>query len=519
MKSVPMFPRVAKCLPVLLTLSACMVGPDYHRPAAPIPIAYKELHGWTIAQPQDAANRGPWWSIYHDPELDMLERQVNVSNQTVKEFEAEYRNAVALVQEARAGLFPTAGITPGVTRSSFGGGGGGRSSSNFSTTSTGTGSTGGGGGGGGGGAPSTQYSIEGSIDWTPDVWGRIRRQVESQVAAAQVSAADLANAQLSAQMTLAVDYFDLRAEDSLIELLTKTVAAYDATWRITHNQYLAGTSSLAADVEARAQLETTRAQLVGVGVQRALFEHAIAVLTGHPPADLTIPFGLMPNDVPVLPPGLPSTLLERLPSIAAAERQMQEENALIGYQIGAFYPNISLSTLGGFAGGPLSQLFTASNALWSLGASASETVFQGGARSAAVAAARATYDQSVANYRQTVLSALQTVEDELASLRILAQQSLAERVAVDAAQKAVDVLLNQYRAGTVDYTSVVTQQTVLLGDQETALSVQQSRLVASVDLVTALGGGWTTGELPNKNSLQTWDPTVENPPAPGKVGE
>jgi NodT family efflux transporter outer membrane factor (OMF) lipoprotein len=494
-----------------------MVGPDYHRASAPIPITYKELKGWTIAQPQDAVSRGPWWSIYHDPELDRLERQVNVSNQTVKQFEAEYQNAVALVQEARANLFPTAGITPGVTRGS-GFGGGGRSSSALSTSSSSSGLGSGGGGGGGGGAPTTQYSLEGSIDWAPDVWGRIRRQVESQVAAAQVSAADLANAQLSAQMTLAADFFDLRAEDSLTDLLRKTVAAYDATWRITHNQYLAGTSSLADDVEARAQLEGARAQLVGVGVQRATYEHAIAVLTGHPPTDLTIPFGLMPTAVPVLPPGLPSTLLERRPDIAAAERQMQEENALIGYELGAFYPDISLSTLGGFVGSPLSELFTVANRVWSLGASASETLFAGGARSAAVAAARATYDQSVANYRQTVLTALQQVEDELSSLRILAQQAYAEQVAVDAAQRAVSVLLNQYRAGTVAYTSVVTEQTILLSDQQAALSVQQSRLVASVTLVTALGGGWNTAELPNKDSLQRWDPSVDHPPRPANVG-
>jgi len=507
-------------LPLLLclTLSACMVGPDYHRPDAPVPVTYKELQGWTIAEPQDATDRGPWWSIYRDPELDRLERQVNVSNQTVKEFEAEYRNAVALVQEARAGLFPTVGLTTSVTHGP-GFGGGGRSSSNVSTASTATTTGGGGGSGGGGGAPVTQYSIEGSIDWTPDVWGRIRRQVESQVAAAQVSAADLANAQLSAQMTLAVDYFDLRAEDSLTDLLRRTVAAFDATWRITHNQYLAGTSSLADDVEARAQLEGARAQLVGVGVQRALFEHAIAVLTGHPPAELTIPFGLMPGAVPALPPGLPATLLQRRPDIAAAERQMQQENALIGVQVAAFYPDISLSTLGGFVGSPLSQLFTAANRIWSLGASASETIFEGGERSAAVAAARATYDQSVANYRQTVLSALQQVEDELASLRILAQQAAAEQVAVDATQRAVDVLLNQYRAGTVAYTAVVTEQTALLSDQQTALSIQQSRLTASVDLITALGGGWTTGALPNRNSLQTWDPSVAHPPAPTTVSQ
>jgi NodT family efflux transporter outer membrane factor (OMF) lipoprotein len=481
----------SKCSFVVLSLalSACMVGPNYHRPSAPLPVAYKELQGWTIAQPQDAAERGPWWRIYHDPVLDRLESRIDVSNQTIKQFEAQYRYAVALVQEARAGLFPTVGINAGVTHGS---GSGGRGSGGASAA---------GGGGGGGGAPVTQYTVEGTIDWTPDVWGRIRRQVESQAAAAQVSAADLANARLSAQMTLATDYFDMRAEDSLTDLLRRTVAAYEATLRIVHNQYTAGTTSLADDVTARAQLEGARAELVGVGVQRAIYEHAIAVLTGRPPADLTIPPALLTAEVPVLPPGLPSTLLQRRPDIAAAERQMQEENALIGVQIAAFYPDISLSTLGGFVGNPLSQLFTTANRMWSLGASASETLFEGGGRTAAVAAARATYDQSVANYRQVVLTALQQVEDELSSLRILQDQAHAEGVAVAAAQRAVDVLLNQYRAGIVAYTSVVTEQTALLGDQQAALAVQQSRLVASVALVTALGGGWSTSALPTPTQV------------------
>ena len=243
-------------------------------------------------------------------------------------------------------------------------------------------------------------------------------------------------------------------------------------------------------------------QLAGVGVQRAIYEHAIAVLTGHPPADLTIPAALLTPEVPVLPPGLPSTLLQRRPDIAAAERQMQEENALIGVQIAAFYPDISLSTLAGFVGTPLSQLFTTANRVWSLGAAASETLFEGGLRSAQVAAARATYDQSVANYRQVVLTALQQVEDELSSLRILEHQAHAEAVAVAAAQRAVDVLLNQYRAGTVAYTSVVTEQTALLGDQQAALAVQQSRLVASVALITALGGGWDTQQLPRTTQVR-----------------
>jgi NodT family efflux transporter outer membrane factor (OMF) lipoprotein len=492
-------------LPALL--AACMVGPDYRRPAAPMSVRYKELPGlelpgWTIAQPEDAADRGDWWTIYRDPVLDGLERQVDVSNQTVKQFAAQYRNAVALVQEARAGLFPTAGLNAGVTRSpGFGGSGG---SGGFS----------GGGGSGGGGAPRTQYTVEGTIDWTPDLWGRIRRGVESDVAAAQVSAADLANARLSAQMTLATDYFDLRAEDALAALLRQTVAAYAESLRVVRNQYLAGTTSLADSVTAEAQLEAARAQLEGVGVQRALYEHAIAVLTGHPPAELAIAPAPLANDVPVLPPGLPATLLQRRPDIAAAERQMQAENALIGVQVAAFYPTISLSTLGGFVGSPLSQLFTTANRVWSLGASASETLFAGGARSAAVAAARANYDQSVANYRQVVLTALQQVEDELSTLRILARQARAEAVAVRAAQRALGVLQNQYRAGTVAYTSVLTEQTTLLNDQQSALAVQQNRLVASVALITALGGGWSTAALPGKDSLQHWDPAGRRVPPP-----
>lgn len=477
-----------------LALTACTVGPDYEKPDAPLSVEYKELQGWTVAQPQDTAERGEWWSIYHDPVLDMLERQVEVSNQTVKQFEAQYRNAVALVQQAQAGLFPTVGLNTGVTHSSgFSGSTHGGSSSTVFTSSGSTSSSGSG--------PRTQYSLEGTIDWDLDVWGRVRRQIESQVAGAQVSAADLANAKLVAQATLATDYFDLRAEDSLAALLRQTVDNFQRSLQIVQNQHNAGTVSAADVVTAQAQLEGARAQLVGVGVQRAQFEHAIAVLTGHPPAELTIPPAPLTPHAPVMPPGLPSTLLQRRPDIAAAERQMQQQNALIGVQVAAFYPDITLSTLGGFIGSPLSQLFTVANRVWSLGAAASQTLFAGGARTAAVAAARATYDQSVANYRQAVLTALQQVEDDLSSLRILEQQEHAELVAVAAAQRAVDVTLNQYRAGTVVYTTVITEQNTLLGGQQSALAVQQSRLVASVALVAALGGGWNAGELPSRKDL------------------
>jgi NodT family efflux transporter outer membrane factor (OMF) lipoprotein len=479
---------IAATLALSVLVAGCMVGPDYQRPDAAAPPAFKELRGWKPSQPQDTADKGAWWAVYHDPELDRLEQMVVVSNQTVKSFEAQYRNAVALVGTARAGLFPTVGLTGSATRSGSGGG------------STGGQTVGASGGRG------TQYSVEGAVSWDLDVWGRVRRQLESSVAGAQVSAADLANATLSAQATLATDYFDLRAEDSLAQLLRGTVDAFRRALQIAENQYRAGTASSADVVTARAQLESTEAQLAGVGVQRQQFEHAIAMLTGHAPAELTLAPAPLARAVPVVPAGLPSALLERRPDIAAAERQMQAENALIGVQVAAFYPDISLSALGGFAGAPLSQLFTVGNSVWSLGAVASETVFSGGGRTAAVAAARATYDQAVASYRQTVLTAFQQVEDALSNLRILQQQAAAEATAVESARRATEVTLNSYRAGTVAYTSVITEQTLLLGDEQTALSIQQSRLVASVALIEALGGGWSTAALPDRDKVEDSNP-------------
>jgi NodT family efflux transporter outer membrane factor (OMF) lipoprotein len=485
---------------VCLVLSGCMVGPDYKRPDAPVSPAFKELSGWKPSQPSDAMDKGAWWSVYHDPVLDRLERKVDVSNQTVKSFEAQYRNAVALVAEARAGLFPVVSVSSGVTRSGGGGSSGGGSS--FNSSGLGSSSSGGSFGGG----PRTEYSLTGSVTWDLDVWGRIRREVESNVAGAQVSAADLANARLSAQATLATDYFDLRAEDALSKLLADTVTAYRRALEITQNQYHAGTTSSIDYVTALALLQSTEAQLIAVGVQRQQFEHAIAVLTGQPPADLTLPPASLATAVPVVPAGMPSALLERRPDIAAAERTMQQENALIGVQVAAFYPDISLSALGGFAGNPLGQLLNSSNQLWSLAASGTEVLFEGGLRSASVAAARATYESSVATYRQTVLTAFQQVEDQLSSLRILALQAKAQAIAVDSNSRAVRATLNAYVAGTVPYTSVVTEQTLLLSNEQTALAVQQSRLVASVALIEALGGGWSTADLPHQNKLEVFNP-------------
>jgi NodT family efflux transporter outer membrane factor (OMF) lipoprotein len=462
-------------------VAGCTVGPDYQRPApgptgGATPIAFKELAGWKPSDPRDGIDRGAWWSLFNDPVLDGLEKQVVITNQNVKQAEAAYRQALALTAEARANLFPTVAVAPSVTRSK---------SSSVSGASLGGGPRG----------AFTDYSAEGTVSWTIDVWGKIRRQIEAQSAAAQASSADLANATLSAQGTLAQDYFSMRGQDSLIKLLTDTVAAYQRALDITNNQYNAGTVSRADVLAADAQLQSAKVQLVAAGVTRATYEHAIAVLAGHAPADVTIAAALLPTQVPVVPTGVPSALLERRPDIAASERAMAEENANIGVAIAAYYPEISLTAAFGFAGDPLSKVFSAADRVWSLGASASETVFQGGARAAAVQAARAVYDESVASYRQTVLTAFQQVEDELSTLRILQQEADAAAASVTANQRATDVALNEYRAGTVAYTTVITEQTALLSAQETALTTQQNRFVAAVTLIEALGGGWTMGDL------------------------
>ena len=485
-------------------LTACTVGPDYHRPqAVGLTATFKEAPpGWTVAQPQDSIPKGAWWSMYHDPLLDRLEQQIVISNQTVKQFEAQYRQAQAVVDIGRSALFPVIGSTANVTRT--GRGGGSLSSAGGFNPTTGTTSF-----GGSRGSTTTIYTAEGTASWDLDVWGRIRRQIESDVAAAQVSAADLASATLSAQALLATDYFELRSQDSLGKLLTETVTAFAAALRIAQNQYEAGVGNPSDVALAQTQLDTARALLVNVGVLRAQLEHAIAVLTGVSPAELSIDTGAQPIDVPVAPGVVPSVLLQRRPDIAASERLMQQQNALIGVQVAAYYPDISLSALYGYSGSPIDSLIKLANRVWSLGAAASETLFEGGLRNSEVAAARAAYDASVASYRQTVLTAFQQVEDELSTLRILEQQSAATANAVRSAQRSVQIALNTYRAGTTAYTTVVTEQEALLTNPESALSVQEQRLVASVALVQALGGGFTAADLPTADKLQSGLPFLK----------
>lgn len=471
-------------LALALALGGCKVGPNYRRPDAPVPAAYKEAQpgdaSWKPSSPQDDLDRGPWWAIFGDPTLDDLERQIAISNQNVKQFEAQYRESQALLREAQASLFPVLGVSAGAQR----GGGGGGTASVASTV-----------GSGAGGTTHTEFTLEAQATWQLDLWGTIRRQVESRKAGLQVSKAALANATLSAQTSLATDYFDLRASDSLRALLAETVRLDERVVAITESQVKSGTATNGDLAGAEAQLFAARAQLAAVDQQRGTFEHAIAVLTGHLPSQLSIPEAPLTANVPSVPVAVPSTLLERNPSVAAAERQMQQQNALIGVAIGAYFPSLSLSAIGGYAGDPLSKLVKLGNRIWSLGASAGDTLFQGGEQVAAVAGARATYDQYVAAYRQTVLSAFQSVEDALLALRVMQQEAELQAQAVKSAQLSADVALNEFNAGTVAYTTVVTATQALLADQQSALTIQQNRLVATVTLIAALGGGWDAKAL------------------------
>jgi NodT family efflux transporter outer membrane factor (OMF) lipoprotein len=471
MKRVPPL-LIAACL------GGCMVGPDYHRPTAPVPLVFKEMPGWKLATPQDNAPRGAWWLAFHDTLLDTLETQVSIGNQTLAADEAAFRNAEALVDEARASLYPTVSVAPSVTRSANGGG----SSASFS----------------GGSRTSTQFSLEGTASWEIDVWGRIRRAIQSAVATAQADAATLAEARLSEQALLATDYLSLRVSDALQRVLDATVAGDQRALQITKNQYDAGVAAQSDVITAQTQLEAAQSAAVNVGVARADYEHAIALLIGVPPAALTITQVPSVPPVPDIPGVVPATLLERRPDIAAAERTMASQNALIGEAVAAYYPTIDLSAVFGYAGNPLGSLFNTANRVWSLGASATETLFEGGARSAAVSAARATYDQSVATYRNTVLTAFQGVEDQLSTLRILARQAAIQEATVRDAQRATQIALNEYRAGTQPYTTVVTAQNTELAAEETAVTIEQSRLTAAVTLIEDLGGGWTTDALPKR---------------------
>ena len=493
------FMAVAAGLAALL--GGCTVGPDYVKPEAPVPAAYKEAwkpgpleKGWQRARPNETIDRGAWWSIYHDPILDGLERQIDISNQNLKAAAAAFREAEATVTAARAQFFPTGRLSGSATRS--------RSSGNSAPQA------------GFGGGIQNQFLAETTVSWVPDLWGSVRRLVESDVANAQASAATLANARLAAQAQLATAYVELRVADELTRLLQASVKAYTQALQITRNQLKGGTTDQSAVDQAQAQLDATRAQLIAVGVTRGQLEHSIAVLIGKPPAELTIAPITAMLSVPMIPSDLPSALLQRRPDIAASERDMHAANALIGVDTAAFYPTVTLSADTGVEAEMFRKLFTEPSRIWSIGSSAAETIFDGGARNAQIAHDEAAYDASVATYRQAVLTGLQQVEDELVAERVLAEEAVAEDSAVKAARQAEATIHNQYLAGTQAYTAVIVAENTALADEESAVNIRQSRLVASVALIEALGGGWDASQLPSRDQIESDQPLNFNPLPP-----
>ena len=459
-------------------LAACAVGPDYVRPAAPVPEAYKEMGDWKVAQPGDTTIRGKWWSIFNDPQLNDLEEQVNISNQTVLAAEAQYRQAIALVQVARASYFPTVAAGVSFTRAL-------RSST--LTQSSGT-----------VGTPTSDYFLPVNVSWEADVWGRIRRTVEASRSSAQASAADLESVRLSVQAALAQAYFQLQTVDAQMQLLNATAAAYKKALELTQNRYDSGVAGKTDVLQAETQLKSTQAQLIDLGVQRAQLEHAIAVLIGKPAPVFSLAAMPLAATPPAVPVGVPSELLERRPDIASAERRIAAANAQIGVAKAAFFPRVTLSASGGYESSDSSTWLTWPSHFWSLGPALVQPLFAGGSIRALSDQARAAYDGTVATYRQTVLTGFQEVEDNLAASRILEEEAQVQGAAVKSAQQSLALIMNQYKAETVNYLNVIIAQTTALTNERVAADIAGRRMAAAVLLIKALGGGWEAA-----SSLQT----------------
>ncbi len=466
-------PGFAPLLLAAALVVGCTVGPDYVRPSAPVPETYRETGNWKQAQPRDDTSRGKWWEIFGDAELNALVERVNISNQNILAAEAQFRGAQALVQQARAGYFPTLGTGVSTVRSQ---------SPNLPNAPSTT-------------RPVTTYNLPVNASWEPDLWGSVRRSVESSEANAQASAASLESARLSAQATLAQNYFLLRIADGQKKLLDDTVAAYERSLDLTKNRYAAGVAARVDVVQAFTQLKSTQAQSIDIGVQRAALEHAIAVLMGEPPERFSIAPRPLEVSPPPIPVGVPSELLERRPDIATAERSVAAANAQIGVAIAAFYPTLTLSAGGGFRSTSAADWLSVPSRYWSVGGALAQMLFDGGLRSGVTAQARAEYDSNVAAYRQTVLNGFQEVEDNLAALRILDEESDVQAEAVSAARQSVELTTNQYKAGIVSYLNVVAVQTVAFNNERTAVNILGQQLTASVLLVKALGGGWNASTL------------------------
>jgi NodT family efflux transporter outer membrane factor (OMF) lipoprotein len=466
------------CLLSILLLAGCTVGPKYKRPAAEVPPAYKEVATWKQAQPNEQNLGGNWWEMFQDTQLNALELQVNVSNQNLKAAEAQYTQARALLRYNRAAYFPT--ITGGASATRN------RISNHRPASIVANGIT------------YNDFQIPLELSYEVDVWGRVRRTVESYREQAQASAADLATVNLSMHAELALDYFQARTLDAEEQLLNSTVTQYEQALELIESRFTGGIASELEVEQARTQLETTRAQAIDVGVARAQFEHAVAILIGKPPADFSLAALPLTAPPPTIPPGLPSELLERRPDIAAAERRMASANAQIGVAKAAYYPTISLGATGGFESGVITTLISGPSIFWSAGASAVAPIFDAGRRRANLDQAIAAYDQTVANYRETVLTGFQQVEDSVAALRILENEARVQEKAVVAAQKYLELANTRYVGGVTSYLEVTTAQSAALSDQLTAVNILGRRMVDAVTLVQALGGGWDRSALPER---------------------
>jgi len=465
-------PRM-RCLALagaLALLGGCTVGPDYHTPTLDVGQHYKEIQGWTQASPASVSLRDDWWRMYADPVLDGLMRTLQQANLSVAQAQAQYREAQAALASTRSGLFPTVSASASLTRS-----GAGSNSDNSAYEGSGT---------------SNQYTVGGTVSWETDLWGKIRRSVQAGQAELQASAADVAATRLSMESTLAQDYFQLRALDAEKRMYQETVAAYAQSLQVTENRYQAGVLGKADVALARTQLENARAQLQALAWQRAQYEHAIAVLLGEAPSHFSLAETPSVGTVPAIPVGLPSQLLQRRPDVAAAERRTAEANAQIGVAEAAWFPDLTLNAQGGFRSGQWVQWLTAPVRFWSLGPELALTVFDAGARNAKVQQARAAYDAQAASYRLTALTALGEVEDYLVKLSVLRQQQATQDLALASARESLALTNNQYNAGLIDYLSVAQVQASTLSTERAALSVTANRLVTSVQLIAALGGGW-----------------------------
>jgi len=476
--------------------SGCAVGPKYTRPPVQAPSAYKELGqgdgqneaDWKTARPNDAAVRGKWWEAFQDPQLNELEEKASSSNQNIAAATANFLAARSLVRQARSQYFPAVTTNPSImnTRPSSAQFGGLQTGSSSALTVK----------------SYADYSLPFDASWEADLWGRIRSNVRANVYAAQASAADLANVRLSEQAELAADYYDLRGQDSLKQVLDLTVIAYQETLNLTQSQYRAGLTSDEAVAQAEAQLKAAQAQDTNLGILRAQYEHAIAVLIGQPASSFSLSASALAANLPAIPVGIPSELLERRPDIAAAERSVAQANAEIGVAKAAYFPTILLTASGGFGTASVANWLTWPNRFWSVGPSLAEAIFDAGLRKATVAQYRATYDQTVANYRETVLTSFQQVEDNLASLKILSQTIDQQDAAVEAAARSLREAEVRYKAGIDPYLNVIAAQTILLNDRQAAVNFRMQQMVASVQLIKALGGGWDATQIPLPKEMQ-----------------